>query len=339
MKKTIMAAAALLLTAGGAGAGPTLDAVKARGQVHCGVNQGVAGFSIPDARGVWTGIDVEYCRAVAAALFGDAGKVRFTAVTAAQRFVALQSGEIDILARNSTITLQRDAQLGLNFVGFNFFDGQGFLVRRSANVDSAKKLDGATICVAQGTTHELNLTDFARANRISYRPVVIESQEQLYAAFFGGGRCDALTQDASALAAAQATVSGNPAAYLLLPDRISKEPLGPFVRQGDDQMFDIAKWVLYAMIEAEEAGLTRENVDRMRAESQDPNVRRILGVTRGNGAALGLDENWAYNVIKQVGNYGEVFHRLVGKGSPLGLERGLNDLWNRGGLMYAPPMR
>jgi general L-amino acid transport system substrate-binding protein len=321
-----------------AAAGPTFDAVKARGHVTCGVNTGVAGFSAPDARGVYQGLDAEFCRAVAAAVFGDATKVRFVPTTYQTRFVALQSGEVDVLARNVTQTLTRDTALGFNMAGVNFYDGQGFMVPKRANVAAARQLDGATVCVLPGSTTELNLADFARREGIRVQPVVLSSMDEMTAAY-QAGRCDAMTTDASQLAALRVSALRDPEAHAILPERVSKEPLGPMVRHGDDQWLDVVAWVLRLMIEAEEAGVTRGNVERMRATSQDPNIQRMLGATPGFGKALGLDEAWAYNVLRQVGNYGEVFDRTLGKGSPIGLERGLNDLWTRGGLMYALPLR
>ena len=318
-------------------AGPTLDAIKARGEIVCGVNTGVAGFSAPDGRGEWKGIDVDVCRAAAAALFGDAKKVKYVGLTAAQRFTALQSGEVDVLSRNTTGTLSRDTSLGLNFVAPNYYDGQGFLVAKKLNVKSAKELNGATVCVQQGTTTELNMADYGRTNKISFKPVVIEKVEEAVATFMSG-RCDAFTSDASQLAATRATAASNPDDYIILPEIISKEPLGPMVRHGDDQWFDIVKWSFMAMVEAEEYGITTANVDDM-LKSDNPNVKRILGVTEGMGKALGVSEKWAYNIVKQVGNYGESFERNVGAGSPLKLERGLNALWTKGGLMYGWPIR
>ena len=318
-------------------AGQTFDTVRARGNVICGVNTGVAGFSAPDARGVYQGLDAEFCRAVAAAVFGDATRVQFVPTTYQTRFVALQSGEVDVLARNVTQTLMRDTSLGFNFAGVSFYDGQGFMVPKRAGVASAKQLDGATVCVLPGSTTELNLADFARRENIRIQPIVLSSMDEMTAAY-QAGRCDAMTTDASQLAALRVSAIRDPDAHVVLPERVSKEPLGPMVRHGDDQWLDVVSWVLRLMIEAEEVGITRENVDRQR-QTQDPNIQRILGVTPGFGKALGLDEAWGYNVIKQVGNYGEVFERTLGKGSPIGLERGLNDLWTRGGLMYALPLR
>jgi general L-amino acid transport system substrate-binding protein len=330
-------AAALLLAAPAALAGTTLDAVRQKGFVQCGVNTGVAGFSAPDSAGVWTGLDIDLCKGVAAALFGDAGKVRFMPTTAAQRFVALQSGEIDVLTRNATQTMTRDTALGLNLAGVNFYDGQGFLVLKSLGVKSVKELNGATICVQPGTTTEFNMSDYFRANGISFTPVVIEKVEENINAF-ASGRCDVITTDASQLASIRVTALKNPDDYVILPERISKEPLGPMVRHGDDQWFDVVKWTLYGMIEAEEAGINQSNVDEVRS-SKDPTIQRLLGVTPGMGKAIGLDEKWLYAVIKQVGNYGDSFERNLGKKSQIKLDRGLNDLWTRGGLMYAIPIR
>jgi general L-amino acid transport system substrate-binding protein len=305
--------------------------------VICGVNTGVAGFSAPDARGVYQGLDAEFCRALAAAVFGDVARVRFVPTTYQTRFVALQSGEVDVLARNVTQTLTRDTALGFNMAGVNFYDGQGFMVPQRANIAGARQLDGATVCVLPGSTSELNLADFARRERIRIQPIVLSSMDEMTSAY-QAGRCDAMTSDASQLAALRVSALREPEAHLILPERISKEPLGPMVRHGDEQWRDIVAWVLAAMIEAEELSVTRENVDQMRS-SQDPNIQRLLGMTPGFGKALGLDEAWAYNVIRQVGNYGEVFERTLGRGSPIGLPRGLNDLWTRGGLMYALPLR
>ncbi|MEJ0069715.1 MAG: amino acid ABC transporter substrate-binding protein [Pseudomonadota bacterium] len=333
-----LAVGAVALTGSGpARAGATVDAIKSRGVVTCGVNTGVAGFSIPDAKGAWSGLDIDLCRGFAAALFGDATKTKFVPMTAQQRFTALQSGEIDVLVRNTTITLVRDASLGLLYAGINFYDGQGFMVKKDLNVKSLKEVNGATICAAQGTTHELNMADYFRANKLTYKPVVIENQDQMYEAYFAG-RCDAMTQDSSALAAVLASKPQIAGAYMILPERISKEPLGPMVRQDDLQWFGIVKWTLAAMVQGEESGITQANADEM-LKSEDPGIKRLLGVTEGNGKSLGIDEKWAYNVIKQVGNYGESFERNVGKASTLKLERGINDLWTRGGLMYALPLR
>jgi general L-amino acid transport system substrate-binding protein len=326
---------ALVLTAGFALAG-TLEEVRARGHLIAGVNGGVFGFSMPDDKGVWKGLDVDTARAIAAAVFGDADKVKFTALTAVQRLPALQAKEIDVLCRNTTQTLTRETTNGLNFVHVNYYDGQGFLVPKKLGVKSAKELSGATVCVLPGTTTEMNAADFFRANKLQWKPVVIEQTAELSKAFFAG-RCDVLTSDASQLAAHR-SVAPNPDDYVLLPEIISKEPLAPVVRHGDDQWYDIVNWTVMALIQAEEFGMTSKNVDDM-LKSTNPEIQRFLGVTPGMGKALGLDENWAYNIIKQVGNYGEIFERNVGPNTQLGLERGLNALWTEGGIMYAAPLR
>jgi general L-amino acid transport system substrate-binding protein len=318
-------------------AGPTLDKVKQAGSLVCGVSTGIAGFSQPDNQGNYTGLDVDICRAVSAAMFGDPGKVKFVPLTAQQRFTALQSGEIDVLSRNTTWTLQRDTELGLNFAPVVYYDGQGFVVAKKLGVKSAKELNGATVCVQPGTTTELNLADYFRANKLSFKPLDIEKLDEVLSAFFSG-RCDAFTTDRSQLASIRITRAQNPDDYVILPEIISKEPLAPAVRQGDDQWHDIVSWVIYALILAEEKDITSKNVDD-KAKSDDPDVKRMLGVTPGMGKALGLDEKWAYNAIKAVGHYGEIFDRNVGKNSPLKLDRGINDLWTRGGLMYAIPIR
>ena len=318
-------------------AGPTLDSIKQRGLVHCGVNTGLAGFSIPDAQGRWTGLDVDFCRAVAGAALGDGNKVKFLPYNAQQRFPALQSGEADILSRNTTWTLTRDTALGLNFAGVTYFDGQGFMVPAKLNIKSAKQLGGATVCVQSGTTTELNLADYFRANKMQLKAVVFSELAETEKTFFEG-RCDAYTTDASGLASTRAAKVANPADYVILPEIISKEPLGPVVRHGDDEWFDIVKWVLYALLEAEEQGITKANVDQMKT-SNDPGIKRLLGATPGMGKALGLSEEWAVNAIKATGNYGEIYERNVGKATPLKLERGLNALWTNGGLMYAMPAR
>ncbi|WP_051689515.1 amino acid ABC transporter substrate-binding protein [Pelobacter seleniigenes] len=317
-------------------AGADLDAVKKKGFIQAGVNGGVFGFGMPDSKGVWRGLDVDTARAIAAAIFGDADKVKFTPLTAQQRFTALQSGEIDVLTRNATRTLTRETQLGLNFVAVNYYDGQGFMVPKNLGVKSAKELDGATVCVLPGTTTEQNAADYFRSNKMAWKPVVIESTTELAKTFFAG-RCDVLTSDASQLAGTRA-IAPNPKDYIILPEIISKEPLAPAVRHGDDQFRDVVDFSVLAMINAEELGITSQNVDEM-LNSKDPAVQRFLGVTPGNGAALGLDEKWAYNIVKQVGNYGEVFERNVGVNTTLGLERGLNALWTNGGLMYSPPFK
>jgi general L-amino acid transport system substrate-binding protein len=318
-------------------AGPTFDKVKQAGQIVCGVNTGLAGFAQPDNQGRYTGLDVDICKALAAAVFGDAGKVKYVPLTAQQRFTALQSGEVDLLSRNTTWTLLRDTDLGLNFAAVVFYDGQGFMVPKKLGVKSAKELGGATVCVQPGTTTELNLADYFRANKMQFKPVVIEKLDEVENAFFSG-RCDAYTTDRSGLAATRAARASNPDDYVILPEVISKEPLAPAVRQGDDQWKDVVTWVIYALFEAEEKGVTGKNVDEM-AKSEDPTIKRLLGVTPGMGKALGVDEKWAYNAIKAVGNYGEIFERNVGEGSPLRLDRGPNNLWTQGGLIYGMPIR
>ncbi|GAB6081269.1 amino acid ABC transporter substrate-binding protein [Desulfuromonas carbonis] len=332
----VAVAVLLLMSAGLACAGQDLDAVKKKGYVQVGVNGGVFGFGMPDEKGVWRGLDVDTGRAIAAAVFGDASKIKYTPLTAQQRFTALQSGEIDVLCRNATRTLTRETQLGLNFVTVNYYDGQGFMVPKKLGVKSAKELSGATVCVLPGTTTEQNAADYFRSNKMDWKPVVIEATAELAKTFFAG-RCDVLTSDASQLAGARATAP-NPKDYVILPEIISKEPLAPAVRHGDDQWRDIVDFTVLAMIQAEEYGITSKNVDEM-LKSSDPGVQRFLGVIEGNGKALGLDEKWAYNIIKQVGNYGEVFERNVGKDTSLGIERGLNALWTNGGLMYSPPFK
>ena len=332
--KTIAGVVAGLAFAGAVQAQSTLDAVKAKGFVQCGVNTGLAGFSQPDSKGIWKGIDVDLCRAVAASVFGDASKVRYTPLTAQQRFTALQSGEVDLLARNTTWTITRDTSLGLNFVGVNFYDGQGFMVPRKLNVKSAKQLNGATVCVQPGTTTELNLADYFRANRMTFKPVVIEKLEEVTNAYFSG-RCDVFTTDVSGLVSVRGSRAPKPDEHVILPEVISKEPLGPAVRHGDDRWFDVVKWSLYAMIEAEEMGLTSKTIDQALA-SKDPAVQRFVGATGDVGKMLALDNRWAFNIVKQVGNYGESFEANL---TPLGFERGINALWTKGGLMYAPPIR
>ena len=323
-----------LLCASKVHAGPTADASIKKGFIRCGVNTGLAGFSQPDSNGEWRGIDADLCRAVAAALFGDIKKLRYTPLTAQQRFTALQSGEVDILSRNTTWTFTRDASLGLSFVGINYFDGQGFMVTKKRGVKNAKQLDGATVCVQPGTTTELNLADYFRANSIKFKPVVIEKFEEVLAAYFAG-RCDVFTTDVSGLVAARSSRAANANDHVILPEVISKEPFGPAVRHGDDHWFDIVKWSLYAMIEGEELGLTSKNIE-LQAKSANPIIQRFVGAKGEFGKMLGLENRWAYNIIKQVGNYGESFDRNL---TPLGLDRGLNKLWNKGGLLYAPPLR
>lgn len=335
--KSFLAAALMLGAAHAAHAGPTLDAVKKKGFVQCGVSTGVAGFSNPDSKGNWTGIDVDLCKAVAAALFGDATKFKLTPLNTQQRFTALQSGEVDVLLRTVTLTQTRDTSLGLSAVAASFYDGQGILVSKKLGVKSAKELNGATVCVQPGTTTELNLADWFRSNNIEFKPVVIDKVTEVVRAF-ESGRCDAFTDDSSQLAAVRATQVANPDDYEILPERFSKEPLGPMVRQGDENWLGIVRWTLFALMEAEEYGITQKNVDEM-LKSNNPNISRILGVTPGAGKNMGLDEKWAYNAIKAVGNYSEVFERNVGKDSKLGLQRGTNALWSKGGAMYPWPIR
>jgi len=334
--RLIIGLGASLMMATAVHAGPTLDAVKKKGFVQCGVTTGLPGFSGADDKGQWSGIDVDMCRGVAAAVFGDADKVKYTPLTAKERFTALQSGEIDMLARNTTWTLTRDTSLGLNFTGVNYYDGQGFLVTKDLGVKSALEMDGASFCIQAGTTTELNLADYFRANKMSYTPITFDTSDQTAKAF-EAGRCDALTSDQSQLYALRITLK-NPEMAMVLPEVISKEPLGPVVRQGDDQWFNIVKWTLFAMINAEELGVSSQNVDEMKS-TKDPGIRRLLGISGVKGEWMGLPDAWSYNIIKQVGNYGEVFERNVGMGSPLKISRGLNALWNQGGIQYAPPLR
>ncbi|MCU0763806.1 MAG: amino acid ABC transporter substrate-binding protein [Hydrogenophaga sp.] len=317
-------------------AGKDLDAIKSRGTLVCGVSTGLAGFSAADSQGKWSGIDVDVCRSVAAAVLGDSNKVRYVPLNAAQRFTALQSGEVDLLPRNTTWTLTRDASLGLHFAGVTFYDGQGFMVPKSLNIKSAKDLKGATVCVQSGTTTELNLTDYSRANNLNLRPVVFAELAATNAAYFAG-RCQAYTTDASGLAAIRAKEAAKPDDHVILPELISKEPLGPAVRRGDDEFFAIVKWVGYALLEAEELGITAANADQMRKDSKNPNVLRLLGGgNEDTGKLLGLDKEWALRAIKAVGNYGESYERNI---TPIGLSRGVNALWNQGGLMYPMPAR
>lgn len=332
----LLLVAALFMATNVAMAGETLDTIKERGYVQVGVSEGFAGFARPDKEGNWKGLDIDTARAVAAAVFGDASKLKFTPLTSTARFTALQSGEVDLLCRNVTTTLSRDTKLGLDFAQVNFYDGQGFMVRKDLGVNSAKDLDGATVCVLPGSTTEKNLEDYFNANKMEYQPVVIRTQSGVQNAFFGG-RCDVITSDTGQLAGMR-VVAPNPSDYKILPEIISKEPLAPCVRHGDNEWKDVVHWTVNALIQAEEWGITSENVDKM-LKSDKPAIKRFLGVTPGLGKALGLDDDWAYNVVKQVGNYGEIFNRNVGPGTALNLERGLNDLWTRGGLMYAPAFR
>ena len=336
---TIVLAGAFALAGTAAmAASPTLEAVKKNGFVRCGVNGGgLPGFATVDDQGNWSGFDVDYCKAVAAAIFGDTSKVKYVPLSAKERFTALQSGEIDVLIRNTTWTLTRDTALGLDFVGVNYYDGHGFMVPKSLGVKSALELDGASVCVQTGTTTERNLADYFRKHNMKYEPVVFENANEAIAAF-QAGRCDVFTTDRSGLYA-ERTRFDNPDEWVILPEVISKEPLGPVVRHGDNEWGDIVRWVFYATIEAEEYGVTSENVDDMRANSTDPTIRRLLGVEDKFGEYLGLPQDWAYQVIKQVGNYGEIFERNLGTNTPLKIERGINDLWTRGGLQYAMPFR
>ncbi len=336
ISKVLLAAGAATLLSTAAFAG-TLDDVRAKGFVQCGVSQGLPGFSNPDEQGNWTGIDVDVCRAVAAAIFGDSEAVKYSPLSAKERFTALQSGEIDVLSRNTTWTLVRDTALGLNFAGVNYYDGQGFMVRKDLGVTNALELDGASVCTNIGTTTELNLSDYFRANNMSFEPVVFEKADEVVAAY-DSGRCDVYTTDQSGLAAQRIKLS-DPDAHVILPEIISKEPLGPVVSHGDDRWLDVVKWTLYAMIEAEELGVTSANVDQMRDTSSNPAVKRLLGTEGDTGKSLGLPGDWAYNIVKQVGNYGESYERYVGPNTSLMLERGLNALWTDGGLQYPMPVR
>lgn len=327
------------LLAAPAHAGKTLDAIKARGQVVCGVNTGLAGFAAADSAGKWSGLDVDVCKALAAATLGDPEKVKYVPLTAQQRFTALQSGEVDVLARNTTFTLTRDASLGLLSTVVNYYDGQGFMVPVKTKLKSAKQLKGQTVCVQSGTTTEKNLTDFSKANGLNIKPVVFEKVEAATGAYFAG-RCIAYTTDASGLSSVRSKEAKDPKEHVILADLISKEPLGPMVRRGDDEWFAVVKWVLYGTMEAEEYGITQANVDQMKATSTDPVIQRLLGAgSEDSGKLLGLDKDWMARVVKAVGNYGESFERNVGPNTPLNLPRGLNNLWTKGGLMYALPVR
>jgi general L-amino acid transport system substrate-binding protein len=339
MKTKIVSAAigaAVLGMASTAASAATLDDVKAKGFVQCGVSQGLPGFSNPDAAGNWTGIDVDLCAGIAAAVFGDSTKVKFVPLSAKERFTALQSGEIDVLSRNTTWTMSRDTTLGLNFAGVNYYDGQGFMVRNDLGVKSALELSGASVCTNTGTTTELNVADYFRANKMEYEIVAFEKADEVVAAY-DAGRCDVYTTDQSGLYAQRLKLT-NPADHSVLPEVISKEPLGPVVRQGDDQWFNIVKWTHFAMVNAEELGVSKANAAEM-MKSENPEVKRLMGVEGEFGAALGLGNDWAANIISQVGNYAEVFNANVGPDTELAIARGTNDLWSRGGLQYAPPIR
>jgi general L-amino acid transport system substrate-binding protein len=332
---SIICAAALGVAASSAGA-QTLTTVKTRGTLNCGSNPGLAGFGLPDAQGNWTGLDVDVCRAIAAAIFDDPTKVKFVPLTAKDRFTALQSGEVDVLVRNTTWTSSRDTSLGLNFTGVDYYDGQGFMVRKALKVNSALELSDAAVCVQQGTTTELNLADYFRANKMKLKTVTFATSDEAVKAY-DAGRCDAYTTDASGLYSERLRLA-NPNDHVVLPEIISKEPLGPAVRHGDDQWFDIVKWVLFAMIIAEEQGLTQKSINEALG-SDNPDIKKFVGTEGNYGEQLGLTKDWAVRIIKHVGNYGEVFERNVGQGSPLKIQRGLNALWTKGGIQYAPPIR
>lgn len=340
MKRTLLSLAlgtAVSLAGISAASAGTLDDVKSKGFIQCGVSQGLIGFSNPDDKNNWTGLDVDFCRAVAGAVFGDGQKVKFTPLSAKERFTALQSGEIDILSRNTTWTMGRDTSLGLVFAGVTYYDGQGFMVKKSLGIDGALKLDGASVCTQTGTTTELNLADYFRANNMKYEVVAFEKADEVIAAY-DSGRCDVFTTDQSGLYAERLKLK-NPDENVVLPEIISKEPLGPVVRQGDDAWFNVVKWTYYALLNAEEAGVTAANAGDMMANSTDPGIRRLLGVEGDFGKAIGLENNWAANAIKAVGNYSEIFDRNVGPDTSLKISRGVNALWSNGGIQYAPPVR
>ncbi len=330
-----MVAVFLMISASMASAS-TLEEVQKRDVLQCGVSTGLPGFSATDEKGNWKGLDVDGCKAIAAAVLGDANKVKYIPLNAKERFTALQSGEIDVLVRGTTWTLTRDTSLGLNFAGVNYYDGQGFMVSKKLGVKSAKELDGAAICIQAGTTTELNLADYFTQNKMKYEPVVFDSHDQTIKGF-EAGRCDVLTSDQSQLYGLR-THLANPSDAILLPEIISKEPLGPVVRQGDDGWFNIVRWTFFAMVDAEDMGVTSKNIDKMK-KSDNPGIRRLLGLEGIKGKSLGLADDWSYQIIKQVGNYGEVFERNVGMDSPLKIKRGLNALWSKGGIQYAPPIR
>ncbi|UOF93698.1 MAG: amino acid ABC transporter substrate-binding protein [Bordetella sp.] len=315
----------------------TLNLVRQRNMILCGATTGFFGFSSLDSKGIWQGLDIDFCRALSAAVFGDSNKVKIVPLNSQQRFTALQSGEVDVLAHNTSITLQRDSVLGITHVGINFYDGRGFMVPKSLGIKSAKDLNEATICLQSGTSNESTLNDWARTNNVNYKPIVIENFNEVVNAFISG-RCDAFSTDISGLASIHASKLNKPEQYIILPEIISKEPLGPFVRQGDESWLNIARWVLFSMIEAEEFGINSKNVD-FQLDNKNPNIRRLLGILPGLGNSIGLDDKWAYNIIKQVGNYGESFERNIGQASSLKIPRGLNAQWKDGGLMYAIPVR
>ncbi len=332
----VLSAAALLLGAAGTAQAGTLEDVQSRGVLRCVVSTGIAGFAQPDASGVWKGFDIDFCRATAAAVLGDASKIEAVTSTGKTRFTKLNAGEGDVLWRNTTITFSRDVGVKLRFHGVNYYDGQGFMVKKSLGVKSAKELDGASVCIQTGTTTELNLADYFSANNMKYEPVTIETNDEARQNY-ESGRCDVYTTDASGLSSTRSALP-NPGDHVVLPEIISKEPLGPATRHGDDQWSDIVTWVLNATITAEELGVTMANVDQMKS-SINPEVLRLLGVDGNQGQELGLSQDWAYQIIKQIGNYGEIFERNIGVNTPLGIERGLNALWTKGGLMYSPPFR
>ncbi|MDZ4309284.1 MAG: amino acid ABC transporter substrate-binding protein [Cypionkella sp.] len=338
MKKSVFfgALAATTVLAGSAFAA-TLDDVKARGELICGVNVGLTGFGAPDATGAYVGFDVDLCKAVAAAVLGDAAKVKYVPTTGETRFTALASGEVDVLIRNSTWTFSRDTDLKFDFVAVNYYDGQGFMVKKELGVSSAKELDGATVCIQTGTTTELNLADFFKSNNISYTPVTVGDDSEALRQY-DAGACDAYTTDASGLAASRASLA-NPADNIILPEIISKEPLGPVVRHGDNNWGDIVRWTYYALLTAEEKGVTKANIDQVASSTNDPEVKRLLGLEGDMGAMMGLDKDWSKRAIAVSGNYGEIFEAHIGTSTPIGLARGLNALWTQGGLQYAPPIR
>ncbi|MCW8086267.1 amino acid ABC transporter substrate-binding protein [Sabulicella glaciei] len=329
--------AACLAWATPAAAGPTLDGVRQRGILACGVNVGVAGFSLPDSQGTWRGMDADLCRAVAAAVLGDPGKVRFVPLTAVQRFTALQAGEIDVLIRQTTLTMVRDTNLGMRMVGVNLYDGHGFMVRRDANIRSLRDMDGMTICLSPGTTNELVTADAFRAENITFRPVLQERMQD-NASALQAGRCDAIGTDATQLAALRSQFT-RPQDFVILDQRFSKEPYGPVVRRDDQEWFDVIRWVLFGLIEAEELGVTSQNAEQLRASSPNPAIRRLLGAVPDLGQAVKLQPSWLFDAIRAVGNYGELYERTIGPNTPIGLPRGINDLWTRGGLIYAWPLR
>ncbi|MFG1395617.1 amino acid ABC transporter substrate-binding protein [Roseixanthobacter pseudopolyaromaticivorans] len=336
MKRILCAVAGLIALGVGAGHAATLDDVKARGALNCGVTQGLPGFSNPDDKGNWTGIDVDFCRAVAAAIFGDATKVKFSPLSAKDRFTALQSGGIDVLSRNTTWTMSRDTTLGFNFAGVMYYDGQGFLVRKSLNLKSVKDLAGASICVQTGTTNELNVGDYFRTNNLKYELIAFATIDETVKAY-DSGRCDAFTSDQSQLYSVRLKLT-NANDHVVLPEVISKEPLGPLVRHGDDQWFDLIKWTYFVLLNAEELGVNSKNVDEM-INSQNPEIKRLLGSDGKYGEAVGVPNDWVVKIVKQVGNYGEIFERNLGASTPLAINRGLNKLWNQGGLQYGMPVR